>query len=117
MKYILVSITLLSQIFLFAQSNTEKVNKLLQRKTELERSISYYQKELKEVEEKIFKLKSTPVATTIVSESGQKIVATVGGNGATLRLSPSAQGAEVIKIPAKTVVKFRLAKAAKDAVL
>ncbi len=104
MKYILISVLLLSQIFLFAQNKTADVNKLLHRKAELERSISYYQKELQEVKIKIENLKNATPTTEIVSESGQKIVAETGANGAILRSSPNLQAAEIMKIAANTTI-------------
>ena len=104
MKYLITSIILLSQVLLFAQTRTEDLNKLLHRKTELERSISYYQKELQEVKIKIENLKNASPITEIVTESGQKIVATTGENGAVFRSSPNAQGAEIMKIAANTTI-------------
>lgn len=106
MKYFIVGLLVTSQLLLIGQTPTEKLNKLLQRKTELERSISFYQKELKEVEDKIeqFKKSQAQAQPTIVSESGQKIVATVGDNGAVLRTSPSAQGIELMKVPANATI-------------
>lgn len=104
MKYLLTTIIILLQISLIAQTNTEQVNKLLQRKAELKRSISFYQNELKEVELKIQELEQAPVTPTIVSESGEKIVATVGANGAVLRMSPNVQSTELMQIPANETV-------------
>lgn len=104
MKYLVTSIILLSQIFLFAQNQTANLNKLLHRQAELERSISYYQKELKDVKIKIENLRNATPTTEIVSESGQKIVAETGDKETVLRLSPNAQAAEIMKIPANTTI-------------
>jgi hypothetical protein len=104
MKHILTGILLISQLFVFGQDNTDRLNKLKQRRAELQRSISYYQKELREVELEINQLKSPSTEPTIVSESNQKIVATCGEQGAILRLSPNIQSPEVIQIPPKATI-------------
>jgi hypothetical protein len=104
MKYILVSLLLVVQVLAFGQDNTERIKKLQQRKAELQRSISYYQKELREVDLEIQQLKKPSAQPTIVSESNQKIVATCGDQGAILRLSPSVQSPEITQIPAKATV-------------
>jgi len=104
MKYILTSLIVLLQFMIFAQTQTAEMNKLLHRKAELERSISYYQKELQEVKVKIENLKNTKPVPEIVTTSGQKIVATTGDNGAVFRMSPSSQGAEIMRIPANTTI-------------
>lgn len=100
MKYLIIIGVLLSQFSLFAQSDAEKLNKLSNRKAELERSISFYQNELTEVNLKIQKIKQTQAlaAVTIVTESGQKIIATVNQN-TVLRLSPNVNATEVIAVP------------------
>ncbi len=103
MKYLLTLFIVLSQFLLMAQ-NSEDLNKLIQRKKELQRSITYYQKELQEVESKIVKLQTSHSQPIIVTESGHKIIATTGENGATLRMSPSVQGAEIMSIPANTTI-------------
>ncbi len=103
MKYLLTSLIVLSQLLLVAQ-NTEDLNKLIQRKTELQRSISFYQKELQRVEAKIVKLQTVHSQPTIVTESGQKIIATTGDEGAVFRMSPSVQGAEIMNIPPNTTI-------------
>jgi len=100
MKYLIIVCLLLSQSLLFAQTDTENLNKLSRRKAELERSISYYQNELKDVDLKIKKIKQSQslANVTIVTESGQKIIATANAN-TSLRLSPNVNAAEIIAVP------------------
>ena len=100
MKYLIIVSILLSQCSLFAQSDLEKLNKLSKRKTELERSISFYQNELKDVDLKIQKIKQSQALAnvTVVTESGQKIIATVNAN-TSLRLSPNVNATEIIAVP------------------
>lgn len=97
MKYFIIIVLVLSQSVLFAQGD---LNKLLQRKSELERSISFYQQELKKVDSKIQKLKQDQALAnvTVVTESGQKIIATVNAN-TSLRLSPNVNATEIIAVP------------------
>ena len=97
MKYFIIIVLMLVQSASFAQ---EDLNKLLQRKTELERSISFYQQELKKVDSKILKIKQDQALAnvTVVTESGQKIIATVNAN-TSLRLSPNVNATEIIAVP------------------
>ncbi|MBN2668107.1 MAG: SH3 domain-containing protein [Bacteroidales bacterium] len=88
---------------LYAQDQTERLNKLLQRRSELQRSISYYQKELREVELEISQLQSND-QPQIVSESNQKIVAEAGANGAILRQDPNINSQELAQIPANATI-------------
>ena len=105
MKYTITSILLILQVFVFSQTQTKNMNKLLQRKAELERSISYYQKELTDVKLEILQLKqaSSQNHVTIVSESGNKILATVNSN-TSLKASANVNAAEIMAIPANATI-------------
>lgn len=108
MNYFIALTLIFSQILAIGQNHTERLNQLLQRKTELERSISYYQKELREVEEEMAQISQSQTQLQnqpiIVSESNEKIVATAGDDGAILRLSPSLNSPEVIAVPANATI-------------
>ncbi len=104
MKHVLISLLLISPVFVFGQNHADRINKLQQRKAELQRSISYYQQELKEVEQEIRQLKYQSEQPTVTSESNQKIVATCGEQGAVLRVSPNVQSPELKQIPPKATL-------------
>jgi len=104
MKYFVIIVLLVSQFSAIAQTREEKIDKLLHRKAELERSLLYYQKELKEVNAKIQQLKQVSTTPVFVSESGDKIVATVGSKATSLHTQPNTQSPVIITVPANTTI-------------
>ena len=104
MKYFITGLLITSQILLFGQSKQQQVNQLLHRKANLERTILSAQREMKEIDAQIQQLQQVQTQPIIVTESGQKIVATLTDKEAVLHTAPNSQSPEILKIPAKATV-------------
>ncbi len=93
MKAILVILISVSFISLFAQTGQE-LTKLQQEKRNIENQISILKAQLKEVDNKIYKLNSNPGTSTIIisSTSNGLISAKVSSGGAILRANPASSG-------------------------
>jgi len=104
MKYFITGLFVVSQLFLLGQSKQEQVNQLLHKKANLERSILSAQREIKMIDAQITELQKVQTQPIIVSESGQKIVATLTNQDAILHESPNNQSPKVLTIPANATI-------------
>ncbi len=104
MKYFIVSLLIAFHLFLFGQSKQDQVNQLLHRKANLERTILSAQREINQIDVQIQQLQQIQTQPVIVTESGQKIIATTTEEIATLRKSPNAQGQRIMEIPAHATI-------------
>jgi hypothetical protein len=86
------------------QAQDDRLTKLTQRRAELQRSIAYYQKELREVELEIDQLNHKPSNTIVANDKGQKITTTVGDQGAIMRVEPTLSSPEIMQIPANATI-------------
>lgn len=104
MRDLLLGFILLSQLPLLAQTVHPDLDSLLSQKSKFQDSISYYQDQLVKIESQIDALRPAEKKVEIVTESGAKIVATVGDSGAILRDQPKSQSNELKQIPAHATI-------------
>ena len=99
MKKWIIFLVVLTAIQAVSQTTTDKINNLLKRKADLERTIIKSHSEIKRIDAQIEALKNaTSTEVQFVTEINGKIIATTGTKGAVLRQSPVATASEIIKI-------------------
>lgn len=104
MRYLFLGLIILSQLTIVAQTTHPNLDSLLRQKAKIQDSIGYYQEQLTKIESQIDALRPSEKKVEIVTESGAKIVATVGEQGAVLRDKPKAQSHELKQIPANATI-------------